>query len=390
MASGSAEDEATDPHWMRRAIQLAERARGDVEPNPLVGAVIVRDGLVLGEGYHTTFGGEHAEVAALRHAREKGHDPAGATVYVNLEPCSHHGKQPPCVEALIQAGVARGVVAMADPFPAVRGQGLAMLREAGIAVTTGVEQAAARWLNRGFLKRTETGVPWVIAKWAQTLDGRIATASGDSQWISGEGARQRVHAWRGQVDAVMVGPDTFGHDDPQLTARHAPVHRHARRVVVAPRGDELAGKRLLSESGPPVTLAIADDTASRRAIEDALPAAARANIELLPLPAARDVAHHLDVQTLLSHLANAHAATHVLVEGGAGLISVMLRAALIDELRVFVAPTLLGDERAIAAVRGLQPPTIDDAIELRLRDVETIESDVLLTYERPHGQPRTR
>src|SRR5262249_11759950 len=209
----------TDHDYMTRALELAARGRGAVEPNPLVGAVVVRDGTIVGEGWHEKFGQAHAEVNALNRAGEKAR---GATLYVTLEPCCHFGKTPPCTEAVIRSGVRRVVVAMLDPFPQVAGQGASRLREAGIAVEVGVGEAgdfAARRLNAPYLKRLRTGRPWVHAKWAMTLDGKIATRTGQSKWITGEAARARVHELRGRMDAIIVGRGTLVADDPLLTAR---------------------------------------------------------------------------------------------------------------------------------------------------------------------------
>src|SRR5829696_4653150 len=213
---------------MTRALGLAGRGRGWVEPNPLVGAVVVRDGRVVGEGWHQKFGQAHAEVNALNQAGEAAR---GTTLYVTLEPCNHFGKTPPCTTAVIGAGVRRVVSAMLDPFPQVAGQGASRLREAGIVVEVGVGEAAARQLNAPYLKRLRTGRPWVHAKWAMTLDGKIATRTGRSKWITGEAARRRVHELRGRVDAILVGRGTLVADDPLLTAR-PPGPRTPARVVL--------------------------------------------------------------------------------------------------------------------------------------------------------------
>src|SRR5688500_7305813 len=223
-----ARDAGADRAHMRRALALARRGWGRTAPNPMVGAVVVRDGVVVGEGWHAEFGGDHAEVMALREAGERAR---GATLYVTLEPCCHHGKTPPCTKAVIAARVGRVVCAMADPFPRVAGDGIAELRSTGIAVAIGVCEAEARVLNAPYLTLLGKGRPWVIAKWAMSLDGRIATRTGDSKWISGEASRRLVHELRGRVDAVMVGSGTALADDPLLTAR-PPGPRTAARVVL--------------------------------------------------------------------------------------------------------------------------------------------------------------
>ena len=220
--------ESDDLFWMRRALAEAERGRGAVEPNPLVGAVVVREGRPVGVGHHARFGGPHAEVVALEAA---GAAARGATLYVTLEPCCHHGKTPPCTEAVLAAGIRRVVAAMTDPFPKVAGGGFARLAAAGLEVESGLLETEARRLNAPYLKRLATGRPYVIAKWAMTLDGKTATASGDSRWISGPRSRALVHELRGRMDAILVGIGTALADDPQLTAR-PPGPRRAARVVL--------------------------------------------------------------------------------------------------------------------------------------------------------------
>src|SRR4051812_10972491 len=213
---------------MRRALAEAGRGRGRVEPNPMVGAVVVRDGQPVGVGHHARFGGPHAEGVALAEAKDAA---CGATLYVTLEPCCHVGKTPPCTDAVLGAGIRRVVAAMPDPFPKVAGGGLARLRTAGLEVEVGLLDDAAARLNAAYLKRVTTGLPYVIAKWAMTLDGKTAVASGDSRWISGPRARALVHELRGRMDAILVGIGTALADDPQLTAR-PPGPRCAARVVL--------------------------------------------------------------------------------------------------------------------------------------------------------------
>src|SRR6516164_5470676 len=222
----------SDRDWMMRALALAERGRGHVEPNPLVGAVVVRDGRLIGEGWHQRYGQAHAEVNALAAA---GDAARGATLYVTLEPCCHFGKTPPCTDAVLRAGIRRVVAAMPDPFPAVAGKGAELLRQAGVTVEFGVGEAEARRLNAPYLKLLATGRPWVHAKWAMTLDGKIATRSGDSRWISNEASRRRVHELRGRMPAIIAGLGTVLADNPQLTAR-PPGPRTPLRVILDSQG----------------------------------------------------------------------------------------------------------------------------------------------------------
>ncbi|MEQ9454996.1 MAG: bifunctional diaminohydroxyphosphoribosylaminopyrimidine deaminase/5-amino-6-(5-phosphoribosylamino)uracil reductase RibD [Phycisphaeraceae bacterium] len=329
--------------WMARALELAARGLGRVEPNPMVGAVIVKHGRCIGEGWHRAFGGPHAEVEALNDAKRQGHDPAGSTCYVTLEPCSHVGKQPPCADALIRANVARVVAAMTDPHIKVSGGGFRKLQQANITTATGDGEEEARQLNRAWLKHLGTGLPWVIAKWAQTLDGKVATATGDSQWISNPTSRRRVHQLRARVDAIIVGVNTAIADNPQLTARDVPLHRTARRVIIDPNHRLPPHSKLLHDNGPPVD-------------------------------------SFTNPQNALETLGRQHHALNVLVEGGPTLIGSMIDDQLIDELWVFIAPKLLADHDAFSAARGKPRQLIQHATLLHLQHTEHLDGDLLLKY----------
>lgn len=366
----------SDERFMHEALALARQGQGFVEPNPMVGAVIVREGRIIGRGWHKRFGGPHAEVEAIRDCRQQGQDPAGATMYVTLEPCRHHGKTPPCTDAIRQARLARVVVAMVDPSAHAAGAGAHELRQAGVEVEVGLCQHEAEQLNEPFLKRVRTGLPWVILKWAQTLDGKISSATGQSRWISSEVSRQRVHELRARCDAVMVGIGTVRADNPQLTARGVEVRRSAVRVVVDPDLKTPMGARLIQEERPPVLLAV-----RQRVLEEGGPVAAvwRAkHVALLGLPELDD--GHLDLRPLMEHLAQQHQATNVLVEGGAGLAGSLLRQGLVDQILAFIAPKLAGDAQALSAVRGLAWPTPQQSLLLELRHMEKLGPDVLLDY----------
>lgn len=375
MSYPRAEDEA----WMFQALALAERGRGLVEPNPMVGCVLVRDGAELGRGYHQQFGGPHAEAMAIEDAKSRGESTAGATAYVTLEPCSHYGKTPPCADALIEAHISRAVVAMIDPHQRVAGTGVERLREAGIEVELGVCEQQARQLNEPFIKRVTTGLPWVTVKWASTLDGKVATHTGDSRWISSPASRRLVHEWRARVDAIMVGVGTVIADDPQLTARDVEIKRVARRVVVDPELRTPPPSKLAMgsmEGDPPVTYGICREVyeGPGQRIRDY----ADKGIEMMPLP--RQENQFLELEPLLRHLAEAHNATNVMVEGGAALVGSIMNQGLVDQLLIFMAPKLLGDERGLSAMTGMMSDTIDQAIQLDLQDVHRIEDDVLLDY----------
>jgi len=374
-----------DGELMRRALRLARRGLGRVEPNPMVGCVLARDGVALAEGWHRGFGRPHAEAEALARCRDAGRDPAGCDVYVTLEPCSHHGKTPPCTDALIAAGVRRVVIATRDPNPAVAGGGAARLRDGGVAVEVGLGAGEANELNEAYVKRVTTGLPWVIAKWAQTLDGRTATASGDSKWISGESSRRVVHQLRGRVDAVMVGIGTALADDPALTARGVPVRRRARRVVVdrdlkLPMDAKLIAslRKPVAQPAPPVTVAVSEKAhATEHAKRDAM---AALGVEVVALPVDVQDLSRLSLRHLLAHLASTHGATNVLVEGGASLVGSLLRAKLVDQVIAFVAPMLVGDAAALGAVTGLACERIADAQRLTLRRLKRWGDDVMLDY----------
>lgn len=375
-----------DTHWMRRALRIAERGRGRVEPNPVVGCVLVdpKLGVVLGEGLHEVFGGPHAEVNALRDCAARGNAPAGATAYVTLEPCSHYGKQPPCANALIEAKVGRVVAAMQDPFEQVAGQGFARLRDAGIEVTTGVLEAEAKRAVAAYLMRVEHGRPLVTVKWAATADGRTATRTGDSKWITGEAARRRVHELRARFDAIMVGVGTVLADDPQLTAREVAVLRNATRIVVdrdlqTPLRPEV---RLLREPGPAAWI-----VCSERALEvgaDRARALRDAGAELVALPEASP--GRLELATLLRKLHDA-GASNVLVEGGASLHASLFEQGLVDRVLAFLAPTLLLDGHATPSLSGGHAvDAIAQGVKLRLHHIEPLpredgQDDVLLEYD---------
>lgn len=357
----------TDNDYMTRALELAARGRGWVEPNPLVGAVVVRDGAIVGEGWHERFGQAHAEVNALRQAGERAR---GATLYVTLEPCCHFGKTPPCTEAVIGAGVRRVVSAMLDPFPQVAGQGASRLREAGIVVEVGVGEAAARRLNAPYLKRLRTGRPWVHAKWAMTLDGKIATRTGQSKWITGEAARRRVHELRGRMDAILIGRGTLLADDPLLTARPAGP-RTATRVVLTATAEGLpASCQLLETARDAPVLVVTQDSS----VERITPWRTR-GAEVLGLPAGP--AGHMEVKSVLTELGR-RGMTNVLVEGGAGTLGGFLDAGEIDEVHAFIAPRLFGGSAALSPVGGVGIAALNEALSISDWATERLGDDLLI------------
>jgi diaminohydroxyphosphoribosylaminopyrimidine deaminase/5-amino-6-(5-phosphoribosylamino)uracil reductase len=367
--------------YMKRAIRLARRGAGRVEPNPMVGCVLVRGGEIVGEGWHRRFGEAHAEVEALRDAGERAR---GATAFVTLEPCNHHGKQPPCSEALIDAGVQRVVIGCLDPHP--RGPGsVDRLTAAGVAVDVGACGEEAAELIAPFTKLVTTGLPWTIGKWAATVDGAIATAARDSRWISNERSRKLVHRLRARVDAILVGIGTVKADDPQLTARGVQLRRRARRVVVDPRFELTERSRLVQTlDAAPLTVASAGDALAEKA--DLRQRLEAREVEFVELPWLDDARRRLDLRLLLEHLGHRYEATNVLVEGGAGLHASFAAQGLLDELLVFIAPKLLGDGRGLPPLAETGGPGVEriaNAQALHLAQVRRLGDDVMLRYRTP-------
>jgi diaminohydroxyphosphoribosylaminopyrimidine deaminase/5-amino-6-(5-phosphoribosylamino)uracil reductase len=323
---------SNESRQIARAIELAYRGEGRVEPNPMVGCVLVRDGAVVGEGWHREFGGPHAEIEALTAA---GPSARGSTAYVTLEPCAHTGKTPPCTAALIAAGVARVVIACHDPNPHVVGGGMRVLKNAGVAVELLEGQHAAEALLAPFAKLMTAGRPWVIAKWAITLDGKIAARTGDSQWISGEESRAVVHELRGRVDAIVVGRGTAEQDDPLLTARPAGPRTPTRIVLDSQAVLSLDSQLVRTSSDAPVLVA-----AAANAPETRCHALREAGVEVWQ--ASPTAASPNDRWLALLDELGRRRMTNILVEGGAQVLGALLDAGAIDEVHAFIAPKLIG------------------------------------------------
>lgn len=349
----------SDRSLMARALALAARGLETTTPNPRVGCVLARDGVVIGEGYHARAGGAHAEVAALADARARGHDPAGASLYVTLEPCNHTGRTPPCTEAVIGAGIARVVAAMADPYPPAA-RGMERLRAAGIATAIGVLEEEARELNLGFISRVTRGRPWVRMKVAMSLDGRTGLVNGESRWITGEEARADGHRWRARACAILTGIGTVRSDDPELTVRAVPATRQPLRVVVDRSAETPVAAKVLA--GAPTVVV----TAGAR--NDAWPA----GTEVLTLP---DGTRRIDLAALMGELAR-RGVNELHVEAGAGLNGALLRAGLVDELLVYAAPLLLGDPARGCADFGTALQRLADGLRLRFHDVARVGDDL--------------
>jgi diaminohydroxyphosphoribosylaminopyrimidine deaminase/5-amino-6-(5-phosphoribosylamino)uracil reductase len=360
---------ASDELFLLRAIELAEHGRGRTSPNPLAGALLVKDGRVIGEGWHRAAGEPHAEREALAACDE---DPAGATLYVSLEPCCHHGRTPPCTDAIVEAGITRVVVGSDDPTDKASGRGLGILRDEGIQVdvAAGAPAHAARLANQPFRKHAKTGRPHVLFKSAMTLDGKVATVTGDSRWISGPESRALSHRWRAEVDAVAVGIGTALADDPLLTARLEGVTRQPARVVFDSEA-RLPGSSKLVRSARQVPVYLACSRAASRASTDALEAA---GVEVIVATGENEAAR---VRSALSEL-GARGMQSLLLEGGPHLAGAFLDAGEIDEVCLFVAPMLAGGRRARMPVEGQGVEAIDAARRALASEVERVADDVLI------------
>lgn len=352
-----------DLSWMRLALTEAKRGWGAVEPNPMVGAVVERESQLVGIGHHSRFGGPHAEVVALQRAGEAAR---GATLFVTLEPCCHYGKTPPCTEAIIAAGILRVVAAMADPFPKVDGGGLARLRAAGLTVEVGLESDAARELNAPYLKRLSTGLPYVTAKWAMTLDGKTAVASGDSRWISSPSSRALVHDLRGRMDAVVVGIGTALADDPLLTARPPGPRCPVRIVLDRTAHLPLHSQLVQTARDVPLLVAVTGDAPIER--RDRL---AQLGCEILEIPGSGRVG----IFPLLTELGRRHM-TNLLVEGGGRVLGSFLDEGQVDVVDVYIAPLLEGGDHAFTPARGKGQALMSTAQRLHYLEVSQIGGDV--------------
>jgi len=363
-----------DHEHLARAIDIAANGLGRVHPNPVVGAVIVRDGEVLGEGWHEVLGGPHAEVNAIAACGEI--DLGGSTMYVSLEPCCHEGRTPPCTDAIVAAGIERVVVASDDPSEKANGRGLGILRDEGIEVDVAGGDLAhrARLANQAFRKHARTGRPWVLFKSAMTLDGKVATAAGDSKWISGTASRERAHRWRASVDAVAVGIGTALADDPQLTARLGqidPEARQPRRVVFDATARLPLTSNLVADA-PEIPLTVVTSRAAPRTQTEALELA---GAEVIVATGENEPAR---VRSGLDELGSL-GVTSILLEGGPHLAGSFLDAGEIDEVRLFLAPLLLGGKSARDPLEGEGVELISDAISALTLDCERVADDLLIS-----------
>ncbi len=357
----------SDERWMRRAIELAVQGEGYVEPNPMVGCVIVRNEVCIGEGYHQRFGGPHAEVMAIGDLSSV--DLQDATLYVTLEPCSHFGKTPPCVDLLLERRPARVVIGLSDPFPEVSGRGIDRLRGAGIPVTLGVLRTEVEAMNAPYLKRIQTGLPWLIAKWAMSLDGKIASRTGASQWISSVKSREIVHRLRGRVDAILVGIQTVLSDDPLLTARPSGP-RTPMRVVFDSRARLPLNSRLVQSVDQGPVLVVCGPEASASQVRELTQAGCQVLV-------ADETDRNRRLDTGLKHLAELQC-TNVLIEGGGQLLGSLFDSGRVDEVHTFIAPMVIGGHDAKGPVLGNGVAQLAEAVALDPVAIERVDRDLYL------------
>jgi diaminohydroxyphosphoribosylaminopyrimidine deaminase/5-amino-6-(5-phosphoribosylamino)uracil reductase len=355
-----------DERYMHTALGLAERGRGRVEPNPMVGALVVKEGDVLSEGWHEYFGGPHAEVVALERA---GLEARGATLYVSLEPCAHQGKTPPCVKKIIDSGIKRVVFPLIDPNPLTAGKGRQGLLEAGIEVVEGVLKEEARKVNAPFFKLMTTGRPYVIAKWAMSLDGKTATHTGDSRWVSSEQSREHVHKVRSQVDAVVVGINTVLRDDPLLTSR-IPGGRNPKRIVLDSQAILPMDCKLITSIKEAEVIVACTASAPMEKVE----ALRRAGCEVIILGGGE---RGVDPSELLRVLGQRQY-TNILLEGGGTLTASFIEQGLVDRVMVFISPKIIGGAEARSPVGGKGVAYVGESIKLKELKLTSFAEDVLI------------
>jgi diaminohydroxyphosphoribosylaminopyrimidine deaminase/5-amino-6-(5-phosphoribosylamino)uracil reductase len=357
-----------DELFMNRALELAGRGQGRTTPNPMVGAVVVKEARIIGEGYHEAAGCAHAEVNALDAA---GTAAAGATLYVTLEPCNHTGRTPPCTEKILAAGIRRVVVAMPDPNPHVRGGGIDFIRKRGIEVATGVQESRARRLNEAYVKYITTGLPFVVVKCAATLDGWIATGSGDSKWVSGQQSRQYVHRLRHAMDAILVGVETVLADDPRLTVRLKGVEGiHPRRIILDTHLRIPDNARVLRSEDAADTIVVTGPSVSQsRAMK-----LVGNGVQVLAAPVNNG---RIDLGALLPLLGSLQV-TSLLIEGGGAVIGSALRDGIVDKILFFYAPKIFGGDNGVPVCRGSGPELMKNCMAVKDIDVHRFEDDVMI------------
>ena len=359
-----------DKKYMKLCLELAEEGASKVSPNPMVGAVVLdKDGNQVGHGYHKEYGGPHAEIFALQRAGEKA---SGGTLYINLEPCCHHGKTPPCVNRVIESGLKRVVIAMVDPNPRVAGRSVELMRASQIEVTTGVLEAEAIELNKAFYKFMTTGFPIVISKIAMTLDGKIATRTQSSKWINSEDSRTLAHHWRNRFDAILTGSSTIISDDSKLNSR-IPGGRDPVRVVVDSQLKTSPDAKVYTQKSEAQAILA---TSFRMEGEKLRPYGKNKNVTIYKSPLTND--GKINLPNLMKYMATEHRIISVMLEAGPALNGAMLKAGLIDKFYIFVCPKIVGDDKAYSPITGLNTNNINESIMLEQVKVRQIGDDVLI------------
>lgn len=360
------ETRLADEQFMRQALELAKIGVGRTSPNPVVGALVVRDGIIIGKGWHKKAGTPHAEIHALR---EAGGAAKGATLYVTLEPCCHHGRTGPCTEAIIDAKISRVVFAMTDPNPCVSGGGASLLRQKGIEVAEGILASEAAKLNEAFIKTIATGLPFTAIKMAMTLDGKIATVSGHSQWITGEAARLRVHELRDRFDGILVGVGTVIADNPQLTVRHIN-GRNPIRIIVDSMARTPLSAHVINDGAAKTIIAVGPNAPA-----DRITSLVHRGVSIIEVPL---LDNRIDLRRLFTELAKM-GLNSLLIEGGSTLNASIIANNLADCVYWFIAPKLIGGTHAPGPIGGNGVITLDQAIELEDLHTEMLEKDLLIT-----------
>lgn len=355
-----------DKKYMALALELAEKGRGKVEPNPMVGAVLVKNGEIVGKGYHQVFGGAHAEIYAIN---EGGTNCRGATLYVSMEPCAHYGKTAPCVDAIIKAGITKVVTAVIDPNPITSGKGIQQLKEAWIEVVVGVMEMQAKRLNVPFFKLMQKELPYITVKWAMSIDGKIATHTGESRWITSDESRKYAHKIRGQMDGVLVGINTVVRDDPLLTCR-IEGGRNPKRIVVDSRALLPVNSRLLSTINEGEIIVAVNKNAQLSRIEKLVQLGCK-------IVQTEDINGRVDLHELFRRLGEMEL-TNILVEGGSRVITSVIEDRLADRVMVFVAPIIIGGEGAKSPVLGTGINKISEAAEIDEIEIKRFSNDIVI------------
>jgi len=366
MAAGDVTNHTVDEKYMALALELAANGKGKVEPNPMVGAVLVKDGAIIGKGYHQSFGGAHAEVHAIN---EGGALCKGATLYVSMEPCAHYGKTAPCVDAIIKAGISKVVAAVVDPNLITSGKGIQKLKAAGIEVVVGVMETQARRLNAPFFKLMQQGLPYIIVKWAMSIDGKISTHTGESKWITSDESRRYAHAIRCQVDGILVGINTVTRDDPLLTCR-IEGGRNPKRIILDSHAQIPANSRLLSSVNEGEIIVAVTENAPQHRVEKIR----QLGCKIIQTSGANG---RVDLKELFRQLGEA-GMTNILVEGGSRVITSVIESRLADRAIIFIAPMIIGGEGAKPPVLGAGVSKINEAARITEITVQRFSDDIVI------------